>query len=109
MVPWTAVNEMHRPVMRAAVIHALQDAVRVRRKPAIGEEHRLDPLAQLLIRQEKQAFAARALSHCHLRLAVEFTSALLTFQVTTRTNPPISRKNYVRCGPFRRNIRKPGG
>ena len=52
-----AMDEMHRPVMGAAVIHGFQDAIRIGGKAAIGKEHRLDALANLLVRQKQQAFA----------------------------------------------------
>jgi hypothetical protein len=48
---------MDRAVMRPAIPVFLQDAVRVGGEAAIGEEHRLDPAAQLFIGQEKKAFA----------------------------------------------------
>ena len=53
-----------RTVVRAAVIHRFKDAVRIGGKAAIGEEHRLDPLAQLFVREEQQAFAA-GIAFCH--------------------------------------------
>jgi hypothetical protein len=49
---------MDRAVMGAAIAVFLQDPVRVGGEAAIGEEHRLDPAAQLLIGQEKKAFAS---------------------------------------------------
>ncbi|OIQ64069.1 hypothetical protein GALL_543830 [mine drainage metagenome] len=52
-----AVDEMQRPVMRAPVFLAFQNPVRVGGKAAISEKHRLDSLAQLLVRQKQQALA----------------------------------------------------
>ena len=48
---------MDRTVMGAAIIHIGQDHVRVRREGAIGEEHRLNPAAKLIVGQEQQVFA----------------------------------------------------
>jgi hypothetical protein len=62
-----AVDEMDRAVMRAAIPVFLKDAVGIGGEAAIGEEHRLDPAAQLLVGQEKQAFASS-----HRRLGCAF-------------------------------------
>ena len=41
---------MHRPVVRASIGVIFQNPVGVRSKATIGEKHRLDALAQLIIR-----------------------------------------------------------
>jgi hypothetical protein len=49
------------------------------------------------------------LGHRRLLSGDEFTSALLTFQVTTRKPATISRKNLSEADLSGRNIRKAGG
>jgi len=64
-----AVDEMDCAVMGAAIAVFLKDLVRIGGESAIGEEHRLDPAAQLFVRQEKKGLASshrclgRAFSH----------------------------------------------
>ena len=43
--------------MRAPIGMMGKDTVGVSGKPPIGEEHRLDPLAKLLVRQKQKALA----------------------------------------------------
>ena len=50
---------MQRPVMGAPVIHILENQVGIGGEGAIGEEHRLDPAAQLVIGQKQQILAAK--------------------------------------------------
>ena len=49
---------MDRPVVRAAVAAPLEDAVGIGGEAAIGEEHQLDALPQLVVGQEQQLLAA---------------------------------------------------
>jgi hypothetical protein len=56
--PGGTVDEVDRPVMRASVAVFLKDAVGIGGKPAIGEEHRLDPAPQLFVGQEKKTFTS---------------------------------------------------
>jgi hypothetical protein len=71
-----AVDEMDRAVMGAAIAVFLQDAVGIGGESAIGEEHRLDPAAQLFVGQEKKAFAS---SHRRLGRAFGHRSPVPSF------------------------------
>ena len=70
--PGPAVDEVDRPVVGAAVLALLEDAVGVGGEAAIGEEHQLDALPELVVGQEQQLLAARRIGReaalCH-RLA----------------------------------------
>ena len=79
--------EVDRPVVRASVAPALEDAVGVGGEAAVGEVHELDPLAELVVRQEQELLAPRrigrvAAGHRSPRLPArsQFMSGMLTFQ-----------------------------
>jgi hypothetical protein len=112
-----AVDEVDRPVMRAAIALLGEDPVGVGGETAIGEEHRLDPLPQLLVGQVEQLSPRpgrliRCIAACpasgHSR-GHQFMSALLTFQDPTGTESQAFAQLYVRSGPSLRNICKTGG
>ena len=85
--------------MRPSIGVFLKDAIRVGGEPAIGEKHRLDPFAKLLVRQKQQRFPAgtdlSTFRH-YPRLIIKhlknhFMSVLLTFQVPTASESQVLR------------------
>jgi hypothetical protein len=67
-----ALDEVERAVMGAAVVALLQDAVGVGGEAAIGEEHRLDAAAELLVREVEEPLSplrSRSLGHASSLLA----------------------------------------
>ena len=64
-----AVDEVDRAVVGAAVLALGEDAVGVGGEAAVGEEHQLDALPQLVVGQEQQLLAARRIGReaalCH--------------------------------------------
>jgi hypothetical protein len=103
-----AVDEVHRAVVGAAVAARVEDAVGIGGEAAIGEEHRLDPLPELLVRQEEKAFAARAaLGHLSpLWLRAVYVSLVDIPRINCRSDRRISRNIVSGARPIARNIRK---
>ena len=86
--------------MGAAIGHVGEDAVGIGGEAPVGEEHRFDPLPELLVGEKQQAVApygarARPVRHgfrasCR-RVCRDYMSALLTFQERSRIESQVLR------------------